>query len=170
MTQRPDADWVELAQIAEFKVNSHHCEWDLQLPFALVFGREPSTIFERLLHLATGQMVPLDNSDPFGKGQARAEVIRFRKRIASFQAIWDAHYLDSRVEVAEGLPPSKRQVLVVSQLVWVRTRKTVNKSDGTVSDLGSTDASTVEVDVAGNGLRIALAGVKRFRDSETGRI
>ena len=48
LVSRPYADWVELAALAEFKVNSNRDEAGYPSPFALIFGFEPPARIEKI--------------------------------------------------------------------------------------------------------------------------
>jgi hypothetical protein len=124
LVERPLSHWVELAALAEFKVNSNR-DGSYPSAFALIHGREPESRVDRIHRL----IVDVDADRLSGSRVTRDKSVKIfkslQKTLDEFNLLCEDQFRQSRLEVALQRKLSRRPELEVGVEVLVRSRKSV---------------------------------------------
>lgn len=112
LAEDPTVDWVELASIAECKVNSHRADGNTPSPFAQIHGWEPQSAVERLPMFLQVESSTAPPAAPM------SSVLSARR--AQYAKLWDSHFKESRLTTALQQPISQAPAVEVGDLVMVR--------------------------------------------------
>ena len=125
---RPTTHWRDLVQIAEFKLNSNR-HGSYPSPFALVFGFEPTTRYERgVMAGGRGGGSGVDNLSVFSKGQMLNHFHELKERREQFELLCEAAFKENRIRLALDIPVNIKGPLRKGDRVFV-LRKEKNKHD-----------------------------------------
>ena len=133
LVARPFADWIELAAMAEFKVNSNRDEAGYPSPFALIFGFEPPARIDKLRDILLfneqkkeqGEM----DAEPLPKRPRKIDKLKYfeelKNRLDQFERLCEDKFRESRLDGALQRKLSRRPELQPGTQVLVRARRKV---------------------------------------------
>jgi hypothetical protein len=171
LISRPLTDWVELAALAERKVNSNRDESGYPSPFAMMRGFEPPSKIDRVQDLLFDRAD--QESAPRLKPRAQRLVQELRARLDNFERLCEDQFRQSRLDVNLKRELSRRPELVVGEKVLVRARRSVKHDPkwhprhGSLTIKEVHNTLVVVVDEDGDEKTYALRDVKRDPGSMT---